>query len=122
MMSLPVWLPGPVSLRGVSVSGPMFLPPIQRPPPGQKPPWTETFIDRDPHGLRLPPGKRSQPGQRPPPPHTIKSARYASYCNAYLFWQKGSKMEILTNYLTDSTVLKRFPGMLFVLIFLWRLL
>ena len=26
MMSLPVWLPGPMVLLGVSVSGPMFLP------------------------------------------------------------------------------------------------
>ena len=26
MMSLPVWLPGPMFLPGVSVSGPMFLP------------------------------------------------------------------------------------------------
>ena len=26
MISLPVWMPGPVFLLGVSVSGPMFLP------------------------------------------------------------------------------------------------
>ena len=55
MMSLPVWLPGPMFLLGVSVSRSMFLlgglclgglP--DRDSPGQRPPWTETT--RPPYG------------------------------------------------------------------------
>ena len=68
MMSLPVWLPGPMFLRGggflslvpcsfqgVSVSGPMFL---DRDSPDRNP-RTETPLDRDPHPLdRDPLGQR----------------------------------------------------------------
>ena len=54
MMSLPVWLPGPMFLLGVSVSGPMFHLgglPEQRHPHGQRP----IPLDRDPPPDREPP-------------------------------------------------------------------
>ena len=77
MMSLLVWLPGPLFLLGVSVSGPIFLPgglaDIDLP-------QTEIPLDRDPPD-------RDPPGQRPPdqrPPCTVKSGWYASYWNAFL--------------------------------------
>ena len=50
--------------------------PMDRDPPGQKLPWTETPLDRDP-----------SPGQRPPwteTPDMLTSGWYASYCNAFL--------------------------------------
>ena len=67
MMSLPVWLPGPMFLQGVSV---------QRGLPDRDP-WTETPLDRDPLDRDPIPVERS--------PCTLKSGRCASYWNAFLF-------------------------------------
>ena len=121
MMPLLVWLTGLMFLPGVSVQGVSLTgtPPGQtsptrdslaRDPPGQRCPWTETPLGRDPLplGQRTPctetplrqrsPGQRPQPrnpldrdlpGQRPPPPdrhpHMVKSGRSASYWNVFLF-------------------------------------
>ena len=68
---------------------------FQGDPPGrdprQRPPWTETPLDRDPPGQRPPwtenPLDRDPPGQRPPwteTPHMVTSGQYASYWNAFL--------------------------------------
>ena len=66
MISLPVWMPGPMFFLGGSLSlvpcsfkGDICLwsdipfegVSVQR-PPGQRPPWTETPLDRDPLGQR----------------------------------------------------------------------
>ena len=51
-------------------------------PPGQTPSGQRPTLDRDPSGQR-PPLDRDPPGQRPP--CTVKSVRYTSYWNAFLF-------------------------------------
>ena len=77
-MSLPVWLPGPMFLTGVAVW--FHVPSIDRDSPGQTPP-----LDRDPSGQRHP-LDRDHPSWTETPPHrTIKSRRFASYCNAFRF-------------------------------------
>ena len=96
------WTENPWTETPWTETPPGQRPPEQRPtgqrPPGQRPPWTETPLDRDPPGQR-PSGQRppwtetpldGDPlGQRPPwtetSPHTVKSGRYASYWNAFLF-------------------------------------
>ena len=72
MMSLPVWLPGPMFLLGVYVSGPMF------------------FRGSLSSGMSLCVGFLSGRGVgKTPwtgtPSRTVKRGRYASYWNAFLF-------------------------------------
>ena len=66
IMSLPVWLPGPMFLLGVSVSGPMFLLGVS---------VLDVTVQRTPR--RLPVTET---------PHLVKSGRYAPYWNAVLFY------------------------------------
>ena len=60
MMSLPVWLLGPMFLLGVSVSGSMFF-------PGHLCPWGLCLVDLCRESLSRGVSVRETPGQRPPP-------------------------------------------------------
>ena len=85
MMTLPVWLPGSMFLWGVCLWShvpsrglcPEGLP--DRDPPGQRPPWRETPLDRDLLDREL-------PGQRLPWRDSLRQFpspdRDASYWNA----------------------------------------
>ena len=50
-------------MREVSLTDPPDRDPLDRDLPGQRPPWTEILLDRDPPGQRIP--DRDPPGQRP---------------------------------------------------------
>ena len=94
MMSLPVWLPGPmVPSRGISVPGPMFL--------------SGVSVNSLSRGVSV--------GRHPPP--NQKSGRYASYWNAFLFMQFfGGKLRPVS--VSRSTLVEAYVTMRPVSIYL----
>ena len=113
MMSFPVWLTGPMFLRGglclwgLCQGDPLDRDPpwigtsrqrspLNRDPPGQRPsPLDREALDRDPSWTETPPEQRP-PGLKPPDrepqtetpwigtPHMVKSGWFTSYWNAFL--------------------------------------
>ena len=81
----PLWTETPLD-RDPSGQRPLWTEtPLDRDPSGQRPLWTETPLDREPPDRDL---SRTPPGQIPPgqrPPCTVKSIRYPSYWNGFLF-------------------------------------